>query len=68
MNKKALLIGGGGIALIAIVVALIFIFTGGEEAYRSIKVFEVDGSCSVTRGNDTLEAFKNMSLSSGDTF
>ena len=68
MNKKALIIGGGAVALVAIIVALIFIFTGGEDAYRSIKVFEIDGSCTVDRDGDTLDAFKNMSLSSGDSF
>ena len=49
MNKKALIIGGGAVALVAIIVALIFIFVGGEDAYRSIKVFEIDGSCKVER-------------------
>ncbi|MBR5369372.1 MAG: FecR domain-containing protein [Lachnospiraceae bacterium] len=67
MNKKALIFGGGAIAVVAIVVALIFIFTGGEDAYRSIKVFEIDGTCKVERDGDTLDAFKNMALSSGDT-
>ncbi len=67
MNKKALIFGGGAIAVVAIVVALIFIFTGGEDAYRSIKVFEIDGSCKVDRDGDSLDAFKNMALSSGDS-
>ena len=67
MNKKALIFGGGAVAIVAIVVALIFIFTGGEDAYRSIKVFEIDGTCKVERDGDTLDAFKNMALSSGDT-
>ncbi|MCR5521680.1 MAG: FecR family protein, partial [Lachnospiraceae bacterium] len=67
MNKKALLIGGCALAVVAIVVALIFIFTGGEDAYRSIKVFEIDGSCKVDRDGDSLDAFKNMALSSGDS-
>ena len=67
MNKKALIIGGGAVALVAIIVALIFIFVGGEDAYRSIKVFEIDGSCKVERNGDSLDAFKNMALSSGDS-
>ncbi|MBO4498256.1 MAG: FecR domain-containing protein [Lachnospiraceae bacterium] len=67
MNKKALIFGGGALALVAIIVACIFIFMGGEDAYRSIKVFEIDGSCKVERDGDTLDAFKNMALSSGDT-
>ncbi len=67
MNKKVLFIGGGALAVVAIVVALFFIFMGGEDAYRSIKVFEIDGSCKVERGGDSLDAFKNMALSSGDS-
>ncbi|MBQ6090207.1 MAG: FecR domain-containing protein [Lachnospiraceae bacterium] len=68
MNKKLLAIIGGVVALIAIIVACIFIFVGGEDSYRSIKVFEIDGLCTVDRDGDTLDAFKNMSLSSGDSF
>ena len=67
MNKKTLIIGGCALAVVAIVVALIFIFTGGGDAYRSIKVFEIDGSCKVDRDGDSLDAFKNMALSSGDS-
>ncbi|MBR6294005.1 MAG: FecR domain-containing protein [Lachnospiraceae bacterium] len=67
MNKKVLFVGGGALAVVAIVVALIFIFMGGEDAYRSIKVFEIDGSCKVERDGDSLDAFKNMALSSGDS-
>ena len=67
MNKKLLAIIGSAVALVAIVVACIFIFAGGEDSYRSIKVFEIDGSCKVERDGDTLDAFKNMALSSGDT-
>ena len=68
MNKKALIFGGVAVAVVAIAVALVFIFVGGGDEYRSIKVFELNGTCTVTRGNDTLDAFKNMSLSSGDVF
>nr|MCR5521323.1 hypothetical protein [Lachnospiraceae bacterium] len=68
MNKKALFIGGGAVAVIAAVVALIFVFTGGSDEYRSIKVFDIGGSCVVERGTDNLKAFKDMSLSSGDRF
>jgi hypothetical protein len=67
MNKKFLAIGGSVIAVVAVVVALIFVFTGREDAYRSIKVFEIEGSCKVERGGDSLDAFENMELISGDT-
>ncbi len=67
-NKKLLfgLVGGGCVLALAIV--LCFIFLGKSDSYRSIKVFEIEGKCTVTRGGDTLDAFKNMALSSGDTF
>ena len=68
MNKKILAIVGGAIAVVAIAVALIIVFVGGKDEYRSIKVFETNGTCNVERGTDTLKAFKDMSLSSGDTF
>ena len=68
MKKKALLIVGGALAVVAIALALVFILTGGTNEYRSIKVFELGGKCNVFRDNETIEAFKNMNLSSGDTF
>ncbi|MCR4720504.1 MAG: hypothetical protein K5655_02160 [Lachnospiraceae bacterium] len=55
MNKKIVWVAGGALMIVAIVVALLFIFTGGSDEYRSIKVFEMDGKCTVTRGNDTPE-------------
>ncbi len=66
MNKKSSIIAGSVIAVVA-VVALIIYFTGRKEAYRSIKIFEIDGSCKVERNGDSLDAFKDMELSSGDT-
>ncbi len=67
MNKKGLIIGSSAVALVAVIIVLILIFSGGGDAYRSIKVFEIDGSCKVERGGDSLDAFKNMALSSGDS-
>ena len=68
MNKKLLIIVGGIAAVAALIITLIFVFSG-EDSYRSIKVFEIDGSCKgrVERGGDSLDAFKNMALSSGDS-
>ena len=68
MNKKKVFGIIGGVVLCAVIAVLIFVFAGGSEEYRSIKVFELDGKCTVTRDGDALEAFKNMALSSGDTF
>jgi hypothetical protein len=39
MNKKALFIGGGALAVVAIVVALILIFTGGND--QNSRIFGV---------------------------
>ncbi len=68
MSKKALLIGGISTAVIAVAVAIVLIFTGNADDYRSIKVFEVNGTCTVTRDGSELNAFRDMSLESGDTF
>ncbi|MCR5829395.1 MAG: FecR domain-containing protein [Lachnospiraceae bacterium] len=63
--KKALIIIGAVVAVAAVAIALIFFFKG-KNSYRLIKVFEVNGTCEVERNGDKVEAFKDMSLSSGD--
>lgn len=68
MNKKGIIIGAIGAVVVAAVVCIVLLLTGGEEAYRSIQVFEIDGTCTVTRDNDVLDAYKNMKLQSGDKF
>lgn len=68
MNKKGIIIGAIGAVVVAAVVCIVLLLTGGEEAYRSIQVFEIDGTCTVTRDNDKLDAYKNMKLQSGDKF
>lgn len=64
--KKWVWITLGIVAAIAIAAAVILIFVVGRNDYRSIKVFEIGGDARVERGADTLDAFKDMSLSSGD--
>jgi hypothetical protein len=64
--KKWIWITLGIVAAIAIAAAVILIFVVGRNDYRSIKVFEIGGDARVERGADTLDAFKDMSLSSGD--
>ena len=64
--KKWIFITIGIVATIAIAAAVILIFVVGRNDYRSIKVFEIGGDARVERGADTLDAFKDMSLSSGD--
>lgn len=57
------------IAIVAVVVGcLIAVFASKEEAYRLIKVFELEGKATVTRENiGDLDAYNNMVLESGDT-
>ncbi|MCR5432452.1 MAG: FecR family protein [Lachnospiraceae bacterium] len=64
--KKALIITGIFVAIFAAAGFLIYFFLFRETDYRSIKVFEINGVCDVERNGEKLEAFKNMSLSSGD--
>ena len=64
--KKWIWITLGIVAAIAIASAVILFFVVGRNDYRSIKVFEIDGTVSVERGADKLDAFKDMSLTSGD--
>lgn len=64
--KKWIWIIIGIVAVVAAAVAAILIFVVGRNDYRSIKVFEIGGDAKVERGADTLDAFKDMSLSSGD--
>lgn len=67
-SKKGLIIGisVGVVALIATIVLLIIVLNK-EEAYRIIKVYEVDGEAVVTReGIGEIEAYSNMVLESGD--
>lgn len=64
--KKWIWIIIGIVAVVAAAVVAILIFVVGRNDYRSIKVFEIGGDAKVERGADTLDAFKDMSLSSGD--
>ena len=66
MNKKFLLFGGIGAAVVAVAVILIIALSGGDKAYRSIIVVEADGNVSIKRDGDTLQAYANMKLRSGD--
>lgn len=68
-NKNGMIIGSVlGVVVIAIVIILIVILTNKkEEAYRLIKVFEVEGTSKVNRaGTGVLDAYANMVLESGD--
>lgn len=67
-KKKKIIIGGvvAAVAVIGIVVTLLLVFNK-EEAYRVIKVLELDGTAVVERENiGELQAYAGMSLQSGD--
>ena len=67
-GKKKLIIGGSAaVAVIAIVVVALLMIFNKEEAYRVIKVLEIDGTASVERENvGDLQVYSGMALQSGD--
>ncbi len=67
-KKKKMIIGSAAAAVvvIGIVVTLLLVFNK-DEAYRVIKVLELDGSAVVERENiGELQAYTGMTLQSGD--
>lgn len=68
-NKKILIPIIAGVALLAAVITVICIVVANkDEAYRIIKVYEIDGEAIVERdGKGEIEAYANMILESGDT-
>ena len=65
--KKKLLFGGIGLAVVAITVILIIVFSGNSDAYRSVKIIEVGGTANIERGGKILAALENMNLRTGDS-
>lgn len=64
-NKKIILIGAS-IAVVVIVVLLILLLNK-EEAYRVVKIYELDGTATVTREETgEIDIYPNMVLASGD--
>lgn len=63
-KKKGLLIG----IVVAILAVLILAFAliKGQNEYRSIKVYEINGEALVIQNGEEIQAFENMLLSSGD--
>lgn len=68
MNGKKKLIIGLSVAVIAVIaVVMVIFFLKGEDSYRIIKIYEVDGTALVTRdGIGDIEPYNNMVLESGD--
>lgn len=67
-GKKKIIIGGSvATAVIAVVAVVMFLIAGKEDAYRVIKVLELDGSAVVERESvGELQAYAGMTLQSGD--
>lgn len=69
MTKKAGVVIGAILAAAAVIgfVACVFIAGGKSENYRSIMVYQVNGSATITRERvGEMEAYENLMLQSGD--
>lgn len=65
--NKMLPIGIAALIVVVAVVVVCILFFGKKEAYRIIKVYEVNGEATVTRDSiGEMEAYQNMVLESGD--
>ena len=66
-KKKIMIVGSVAAAVIAAVVITLLVFMNKEDAYRVIKVLEIDGTAVVERENvGELQAYAGMALQSGD--
>ncbi len=66
-KKKIIIASSVATALIAVVAVVVILLTGKEDAYRVIKVLELDGTAIVERGSvGELQAYAGMTLQSGD--
>lgn len=66
-KKLMIIICAVVIAAVAAVAAFIALRTSGEEYYRSIMVYELDGSAVIERADiGTIDAAENLYLESGD--
>lgn len=65
-DKKKMILFGGAAAVI-IVAAVILFFNKGEDSYRSILVYELEGSAEIERQDiGVMAAAENLYLESGD--
>ena len=66
-KKLMIIICAAVIAVVAAVTAFIALRTSGEESYRSIMVYELEGSAVIERADiGTIDAAENLYLESGD--
>lgn len=66
LTNKKIILGICAVAVVA-VVAIVMFMTGGEEAYRSILVYELEGNAVIDRAQiGAIDAAENLYLESGD--
>lgn len=62
-----IIIGAAVIAVVAAIAAFVALRTSGEESYRSIMVYELEGSAVIERADiGAIDAAENLYLESGD--
>ena len=67
MNKKKIIIIVSAVVALVAVALVLFLVVFKKDVYRLLKVFEVDGTASVTRGDiGNIEPYDNMVLQNGD--
>lgn len=68
MSKKAGIVIGAVLAAVVVVVGCVALMGGKKEAYRSIMVYQVNGSATITRERvGDMAAYENLMLQSGDS-
>lgn len=66
-KKKIAIIGVAAVVVLAAVITTVLLLGNKEDAYRVIKVLELDGTATVERENiGELDAYEGMTLQSGD--
>ncbi len=66
-RKLIIIISSVSAAAVAIAVGLFFLLRGNQDSYRIIKIFEFNGSATVTRESmGDITPYNNMLLESGD--
>ena len=67
-KKKQIILIACGVLLIAVAVCTVWLLTDRKEAFRTIQVYQVEGSAMVDRaGVGSIDAYTGMMLQSGDT-
>ena len=62
--KMAALLGGAAAVLVGIVMAVNL--NGGQESYRSIQIYQMEGTADIERNGENVRAAENLYLESGD--